>query len=117
MSKRIQRPAQSDWEPKRDGKIYCSPGCGRGCTWKEYRAAIRDGMALAKVCGPVYKYRVYENLGWHFEAISPCGRIRVFQDSVRGWYWAGLGRRGEVGMLYVSPNVRSPKLAIKTVVT
>lgn len=80
------------WRPRRRGAVYCSSACGAGCTYAAYRAARRNGAALAKALGPGWKPRIWENLGWHWSA-----RLAVMDCEVHGsrgpWlnsYWASL---------------------------
>lgn len=54
--------------PVLKGKTYCAPWCGRGCTKAEYNRALAGATALARRLGAGWKPRVWENLGWHFEA-------------------------------------------------
>lgn len=67
------------WTPVRKGDIYCSPACGAGCKFSDFKKATADAKALCKKLGPGWKPRVWENLMWHFEArrgfmsISPLG--------------------------------------------
>ena len=65
------------WKAVRKGEIYCAPACGRGCTHDEFRNAQHMGAALAKELGSRWLPFVWENLGWHFKAVSPCARICV----------------------------------------
>lgn len=78
------------WEPIRLGDVFCAPACGRGCTFDEYTAAHDNGAALAGYLGEGWTWKVHENLGWHFQAISPCGRIKVVGNRRHG-YTAFLG--------------------------
>lgn len=65
--------------PVRQGDRYCSPSCGGGCTWKEYQQAVRDADQLVKqLRGEGWKPVVWENLGWHFQAVS--GPVQVYGD-------------------------------------
>jgi len=57
------------WKPVRRGPIYCSPGCGAKCTYKAYLKAKRDADYLAKSLGKDWKPEVWENLGWHYQAV------------------------------------------------
>ena len=75
------------WKPVRRGALYCAPACGRGCTWREYNTARKKAAALAKRLGPRWTSRVWENLGWHYAAVSPCGRGQVHGHG--DGYWAG----------------------------
>lgn len=63
------------WTPRRRGKLYCAPACGRGCTRAMYERAKREATTLVKVLGPGWKIRVWENLGWYGSAV--CGDIEV----------------------------------------
>ena len=44
---------------------------------------------LAKSLGPRWKPHVWENLGWHYTAISPCGQIEVSAHGLRS-FWANI---------------------------
>ena len=65
------------WVPKRRGAVYCAPACGAGCTWEEYQRARTEGKALAATLGALWAFRVWENMHWYFEAVSPGGYIAV----------------------------------------
>lgn len=58
------------WTPKREGAVYCSPACGgrerHGCTWQAHLQAKSRARAMAKLLGPGWTWKVYENLGWHY---------------------------------------------------
>jgi len=69
-------------KPQHRGKKYCAPFCGRGCTWDEFQTAKRDAKKLATSLGKGWKPNVWENLGWHYSAISPCGRIKVHKGFI-----------------------------------
>jgi hypothetical protein len=73
------------WVPVRRGEIYCAPACGRGCTWDEYREALKISERIAKQL-PGFKPRVMENLGWHASAEALDGHIQVSYS--RGTYFA-----------------------------
>ena len=62
---------ESRWKPRRKGEFYCSPGCGAGCTWKEYCMARSAAQALAKEMGEEWEPEVWENMGWHYCAVRP----------------------------------------------
>jgi hypothetical protein len=75
------------WTPVSRGGLYCSPACGAGCTRKEYDRAVRDADRLVRrLRGSGWRAEVWENLGWHFRAVS--GTVQVTGD-----------RRGEGGRL------------------
>lgn len=57
----------------RRGDKFCAPWCGRGCTWAEYSRAVKKADALVKklnAIGGKWKPRVWENLGWHYQAMA-----------------------------------------------
>jgi hypothetical protein len=56
------------WKPKRIGATYCSPACGSGCTWEEYQTANKQAAVMVKSCGPAFRPKVFENMGWHATA-------------------------------------------------
>jgi hypothetical protein len=60
-----------NWAPVRRGKIYCAPACGGDCTFTAYQQAQRRAKALAKKLGMGWTIRVWENLGWYYEVVSP----------------------------------------------
>jgi len=83
------------WTPTGGGYIFCSPACGRGCTKAEHAAAKMAGAALCKRLGPSWTPRVWENLGWYYEAVSACGRWKVSPVSPKHTHYIAF--LGEVG--------------------
>jgi hypothetical protein len=71
------------WKPLARGNRYCAPACGRGCTRAEFQLAHRRGVQLADSLGDGWSHLVWENLGWHYKAVSPCGRIAVYPSPLR----------------------------------
>lgn len=67
------------WKPKAVGRRYCAPACGRGCTKSEYNKTVALYKRLAKRLGDGWRSEIWENLGWHGNIISPCGRIKISQ--------------------------------------
>lgn len=67
------------WKPVRRGDIYCSPACGRGCTYREYLSAVAAAKKLAKEL-PGFKPHVCENLGWHYSVVARGGRVSVYNN-------------------------------------
>lgn len=65
-------------------KSKCAKWCGRGCTHAEYEAARAGATALAKRLGPGWKANVWENLGWHYSAVSRRGFVKVHPNIQRG---------------------------------
>jgi hypothetical protein len=98
----------------RRGKLFCAPWCGRGCTWVEHQAAVAGAARLIGRLGPGWKPRVHENLGWHYEAISPCGQVKVSQSGTRSFtaFFGDAGRPGGRWMAYG----RTPQAAVDVVV-
>jgi len=81
MNRSIQRSSPPlSWKPIEKGKIYCSPGCGRGCTRAEYHTALREARALQRQCGRGWTIRVWENLGWHWELIHHSGVLSLKRE-------------------------------------
>lgn len=109
----VEASADPRWRPRRRGAVFCSPGCGgeqrSGCTWAAYGRAVDDGCVLAirldYAVGPGWTVRVWENLGWHFCAVSPCGRIKVHvSNRVPRTYTAYLGEPGFPGGRWVESD-------------
>lgn len=65
-------------KPMQVGNTYCSPACGHGCKLANYRKAVRGAAALQKKLKGNWKARVFEKLGWHFDASS--GPLTVVGD-------------------------------------
>ena len=85
---KFRRAPTKLWIPVLDGKIYCSPACGRGCTLDEYDRAVADaGKLVSLLRGNGWKAVIHENLGWHYKATS--GPIAVFCEHRMGKtaYW------------------------------
>lgn len=70
-------PKPLSWKARRNGEIYCSPACGSNCTRASYEQALKLAAALCKELGPSWVPRVWENMGWHCQASSSCGRWHV----------------------------------------
>jgi len=78
--------SELSWEPAHKGNIYCSPACGGNCTKAAYDEAHRKGKKLAKRMGKSWTVRVWENLGWHYSAISPDGCTKIRENCYNGRY-------------------------------
>jgi hypothetical protein len=91
---KMKKQKYPNWKPQRRGNIYCAPACGGGCTWAAYQAAQSNARKLAKRMGKGWKTRVHENLGWHYNVISPCGRIKISGKELES-YTAFLGDKKE----------------------
>ncbi len=72
------------WKPKREGKLYCSPACGGGCTHAQYVKAHKLADRLIKKCekqaGGKWEKRVHENLGWHYCVSLVGGNIAIMEN-------------------------------------
>lgn len=65
--RREARAAARSWTPVRQGRRYCSPACGGGCTHAEYVRATHAAEAMVRRLGTAWRPRVWENLGWHWQ--------------------------------------------------
>ena len=65
------------WKPVLNGAIYCAPACGGGCTVAAHDLAKTRAADLAQIMGEGWKPEVWENLGWHYKVVSPCGRWKI----------------------------------------
>lgn len=101
---------QLSWKARlsADRRIYCSPACGANCTRFDYGLAVKRAAALCKELGAGWVPRVSENLGWHYSAVSACGRWKVCSDG--GSYTAFLGDPGAGGRWAASG--KTPRSAI-----
>jgi hypothetical protein len=72
------------WNARHLGDRYCSPACGRGCTWAEYQAARKAAAALVRQLGRGWRAKVWENLGWHYSAESVDGSMTVSSFGSKG---------------------------------
>lgn len=108
MSK--QKPLS--WKARRNGKVYCAPACGMGCTWEKYLEAKRAGEALAKRMGPGWAAVVHENMGWYYCARYKQSGVHVSQHGLS--YTASIGDDYPLG-IWVA-NARSPKAALEQAV-
>lgn len=78
------------WEPRLNGKTYCAPACGGGCTKVAYDKAVADAGALvSRLRGKDWKPVVWENLGWHYKAVS--GPVQVYSSRGSGKFWCMVG--------------------------
>lgn len=108
------------WTPVWRGAIYCAPACGAGCLRSEYNRAVKASAELAAQLGPGWKARVSENLCWHYDAISPCGRLKVSpcttsRRSGRVVTWmAFFGEPDHGGRWYA--HGRSPHAAVRSAI-
>ncbi len=104
-----------DWKPRKAGDLYCSSACGRGCTFAEFTVALEAGTALADRLGEGWSPEVWENLGWHYKSVSPCGRIKVHPHSFGGRFVAFLGEPSFPGGKWAEHG-DSPREAVNAVI-
>ncbi len=109
----LHKPKPLSWKPVRRGDTYCAPACGGGCTIHAFNQAKTNAQSLVDGLGRGWKPHVWENLGWHFSAISPDGRIKVhpFGGGMKG-YTAFIGLDASAGGKWTGQH-RLPKTAIK----
>ena len=79
------------WKPKLNGKTYCAPACGGGCTKAAHDKAVADADALvAKMKGTGWRPVVHENLGWYYKIVS--GPVQVYPSrNGKEQFWAMIG--------------------------
>lgn len=78
-----KKPKPLSWKARRSGDLYCAPACGGRCTWAAYQKAKKDAAAFVKRLGTGWKARVWENLGWHYEAATTDGTMKVHENRSR----------------------------------
>lgn len=101
------------WDPVSSGGVYCAPACGRDCTKEEHDRACGAAIRMTQNLGLGWTMRVWENLGWHHEAISSCGRIKV--SPTANGYVAFLGSPDSDGGRWAECG-DSPREAIDAVI-
>lgn len=80
----------------------------------EHDRAVALAELLARTLGPDWTSQVWENLGWHYAATSPCGRLTVHPGSGAG-FTAFLGAPGGVGGRWAEYG-KTPQKAIDNTV-
>ena len=116
MSKREAKELAEQWTPVRKGTLYCSPGCGRGCSWAEHQEAKKKAEALAQRLGPGWRPVVHENLGWHYSATK--GKAEVHPvgfsaDRPSSTYWISVNGSAK----QFTARGRDPVALVRTVVS
>lgn len=76
MTLKLKR--ELSWTPRRRGRIYCAPACGRGCTKAEHDAALAKARKLAERLGEGWEPILRENLGWFYRARK--GNVDVHEN-------------------------------------
>lgn len=102
------------WTPRLNGKMFCSPACGGKCKKADFDLATDGASALVSQLGRGWEPRVWENLGWHFEATKRGATVSVddnaqYQASIRF-------RMDERIQLCVSETRSSPREAVEAVI-
>ena len=106
--------ADDRWTPKLAGEIFCSPACGANCTKKNFDEATESARVLASQLGYGWEPRVWENMGWHFEAAKRGATVSAVDDSE---YEASIRfYMDERTELCVSETRNSPAQAVEAVV-
>jgi hypothetical protein len=106
----------SNWNPILDGDNYCSPACGCGCKLADYKAAVEAADLLVKTLGEGWMPIVWENLGWHYEAMK--GDVTVCRE--RGGYTASIDIVifvGEKEKVFLCATNSEARLAVDSLVT
>ena len=98
------------WVPIHKGNIFCSPACGANCKYVDYVQANKRASALSKNLGGKWKSRVWENMGWFWNAVIEKGGVYPYS---RGEYWASLIMAG----LQFHAVGRSPREAVQRALT
>ncbi len=118
MKKSSSKPSCDRWTPILRGLIYCSPGCGYDCTKAEHDLAHLNARTLCRHMGAGWTPNVWENLGWHYSVISPCGRIKIHPSEGKdplGDACAYLNAPDSPGGRWVKHGT-NPKAAVKNVI-
>ena len=102
------------WTPIQDGEVYCSPACGADCTYASYLKALSDSCELCDRLGDGWMPIVWENLGWHYKAVSQSGTIRIYP--MNGKYAAFASLDETMGGEFVSERFSEPHDALLNVV-
>ena len=124
----LQKKQKNDrWTPIRNGKIYCSPACGRGCTWAEHEHAVAEGKKLVgRLKGKGWHAVIHENLGWHYKAVSGPVSVHCSSSIDRDMFWCLMSddpEDGSTGCLLWDgikkgnpPYFKDPNEAVKSIV-
>jgi hypothetical protein len=115
MTKKLTKLKPLSWKPARHGDTFCAPACGHGCTYQEYERAQISAKTLCENLGPGWKPKVWENMGWHFQAISSCGRLEVHTNGLLSRsFCAFIGESGSSEGRWVGHG-STPKAAVTAV--
>lgn len=82
-----------DWTPVKMESVYCSPACGCGCRLDDHNKAVDRAAKLTASLRGDWRPRVWENMGWHGEAIFENEEhdfIIKVSESRGGIYWCHL---------------------------
>lgn len=88
-------PGHKRWKAEEATVLrFCAPACGFDCTMEAFKKVERLASGLCARLGAGWAPHLWENMGWFYEAISPCGNIKVRKDRGARTYTADLGGRG-----------------------
>lgn len=115
-----RKPVARDWTPVKRGAVFCSPACGGGCTHASFLKAHSDAAMLCETLAKTtaiktWRPNVWENLGWHCNAISGCGRLKVHPSENPTSFTAFLGKANEGGGKWAEHG-KTPKAAVSNVI-
>lgn len=107
-------------KPVRKGKFYCSPWCGFDCLWEHFQNATKKAQELCEKLGPAWEPRVWENTGWHWQAVlveRDNAGDAVFvsgpsQHYDRGNYWCEVNTSNKQFIVHHKSPVKGICLAI-----
>jgi len=92
--------------------VYCSSACGNGCKRSAYDLAKSRSALLAKRLNKhcpgqaPWKPRVWEDLGWFYEAVSAGGRVTVHPPHfLNDTYWVSVLRPDQFISISKKPEV------------
>ena len=102
------------WDAVEQGHQFCAPACGRGCTRTEHDIAEASAELLARMLGPDWTAKVWENLGWHYSVRSPCGSLTV-HPGLGSSFIAFLGGPGGIGGRWSSRGDTPQEAIVATV--
>ena len=73
--------SNKDWTARlsADGKIFCSPACGCGCTKEDHEKAVDMAEQIAERLGDKWTPIIWENAGWRWKIVNGCAEIRSYR--------------------------------------
>lgn len=88
---------------------------GCGCTWSEHMQAREEAEALVKRLGHGWQPRIWENGGWHYEAIRGVCEVKPSRTRRGGELWTVDGYTAwiQTRPQYISGIQRTPEEALR----